>query len=92
MKNYELFDKKNLITWMNPEIYNKDELSFIEISLYHHTSESDGIRIKYESERDGWIIEQPSVFEFYPDDKDFDQDWQEVAFIKSRAKGKPDLT
>lgn len=45
---------------------------------------ADDIRISYDFNRDGWKIEQASVFE--GDTDDFDPDWQEVAFIKAWAR------
>ncbi len=45
------------IDWIYPEIYNKDNQSVIEIGL-NHTRASDSIRVKYDSDRNGWIIEQ----------------------------------
>jgi hypothetical protein len=47
---------------------------------------TDGIRLSYDYDRDGWIIEQQSRFAWRADDKVFDPDWQEVAFIESWAR------
>lgn len=69
------------ISWSYPEIYDKSNLSILEISLCH-TRASDNIRVKYESDRDGWIIEQASKHE-WAEDEDDDPDWQEVAFISA---------
>lgn len=44
---------------------------------------SDGIRLSYDFERDGWVIEQASIFEWEGDDEVCDPDWQEVAFVVS---------
>lgn len=41
---------------------------------------SDGIRLSYDYERDGFRIEQASRFAWLHED-DCDPDWQEVAFI-----------
>lgn len=49
---------------------------------------ADGIRISYDFERDGWRIEQASVFEWDADDQERDPDWQEVAFVKAWARAK----
>ena len=56
----------------------------IELDLMD-TRASDGIRIVYDFDRDGWSILQASRF-VYPaetpkEDRDFD--WQEVAFVRS---------
>lgn len=51
---------------------------------------SDGIRMFYDYERDGWAIQQAAIFEWACDDEDMDRDWQEVAFIQSWAREKLD--
>lgn len=75
------------ITWSYPEIYDRENQSTLTISL-SHTRAADDIRIKYDSERDGWIIEQSAVFSWDCDDLECDPDWQEVAFIKAWAREK----
>lgn len=73
MDNIEIKGSK-FLDWVYPEIY--DNPDYLEISLIH-TRASDGIRVKYESERDGFIIEQPVW-------KDgLIVDWTEVYFAKS---------
>ena len=47
---------------------------------------ADSIRISYEKKRDGWLIEQASVFEWDGDDPVYDKDWKEVAFVKAWAR------
>ena len=52
---------------------------------------SDGIRLHYDYERDGWVIEQASVFSWDSEEASNApnaEDWQEVAFIKSWARQK----
>lgn len=47
---------------------------------------SDGIRITYDFERDGYVIEQPTKLEWATDDPESgDEKWKEVAFIQSWA-------
>jgi len=41
---------------------------------------SDGIRLHYDYERDGWVIEQP----------DNNENWKETAFAQSWARERPD--
>jgi hypothetical protein len=77
--NYE--PTHETIDWMYPEIYDRDKQSTLRIGLCH-TRAADDIRIKYDSERDGWIIEQASIFE-HDTDKNYDPDWKEVAFVKA---------
>lgn len=50
---------------------------------------SDGVRLSYDYQRDGWIVEQASRFEWDADDAVMDPDWREVAFIKSWAREEP---
>ena len=67
---------------------SRDE-KFIRIDLCDIRA-SDGLRISYDFERDGWKIEQASVFGWDSDDKVCDPDWQEVAFIQAWGRKKPD--
>lgn len=78
-------NKNHYISWSYPEIYDRKKQTFLEISLCH-TRAADSIRIKYDSERNGYVIEQASIFEWEPSDKENEQDWQEVAFIGAYAR------
>ncbi len=49
---------------------------------------ADSIRISYDYDRDGYKIEQASIFEFDCDDTVCDEDWQEVAFIQAWKRKK----
>lgn len=62
------------IDWMYPDIYDDKPRSFLQIHLVH-TRASDGIRIEYDSHRDGWVILQ----------EDNHDEWKEVAFAQSWA-------
>jgi hypothetical protein len=73
------------IIWSYPEIYKKHSTLIISLS---HTRAADSIRIKYDSDRDGWVIEQASVFEWDADDTICDPFWKEVAFVKAWANEK----
>jgi hypothetical protein len=44
------------ITLMSPNIY--EDHTYLNIDMCH-TRASDGLRLHYESDRDGWVIEQP---------------------------------
>ena len=44
---------------------------------------SDGIRISYDFDRDGWIIEQPRFYMVGSEEK---IDWEETAFVESWAR------
>ena len=48
---------------------------------------ADDIRISYDFERDGWKIEQASMFS-WPAGSDCDRDWQEVAFVQAWTREK----
>jgi len=52
-----------------------------------HVRAADSILIEYDFDRDGYSIKQASTFR--GDVPGFDQDWQEVAFIKAWARAKP---
>lgn len=47
---------------------------------------ADDIRISYDFDRDGWVIEQASIFAWPAGDEVCDPDWQEVAFIEAWAR------
>ena len=47
---------------------------------------ADNIRVSYDKKRDGWKIEQASIFRFDVDDEVCDADWQEVAFVQAWAR------
>jgi hypothetical protein len=44
---------------------------------------TDGIRVSFDFDRDGYKIEQASRFGFACDDEVCDPDWQEVAFVQA---------
>lgn len=52
---------------------------------------ADSIRIFYDFQRDGWVIQQAAIFEWTIEDPVCDSDWQEVAFVQAWARErKPD--
>lgn len=51
---------------------------------------ADSIRVSYDFDRDGWKIEQASVFEWDVGEEVFDQGWQEVAFVPAWQLDKAD--
>jgi hypothetical protein len=57
-----------------------DGVKAIEIGLMAVRA-SDGIRIEYDFDRDGWVIKQPGGDS---------SDWQEVAFVESWARSPED--
>ena len=84
----ELLGSSN-IGWVYPEIYDKQHRDCIIIELCH-TRSANPIRIEFDSERDGYIIQQPTRFSWPIDDCCCDQVWKEVAFIQAWAVGKRD--
>ena len=67
-----------------PNIHMIDK---VEVNLSDVRS-ADSIRISYDFDRDGWKIEQASIFEWDGDDEVCDPDWQEVAFVQAWAREK----
>lgn len=63
-----------------PRIQKQDKVRFIKIELCDVRA-ADGIRVHYDFDRDGWIIEQASVFEWDADDQVCDPCWKEAAFV-----------
>jgi len=72
------------IVWSYPNIYETPDHLRLGLS---HLRAADDLRISYSSERDGWVIEQASKFE-WEDGEDLDEDWQEVAFVQAWAREK----
>ncbi len=58
-----------------------DEPNGIEIDLVDVRA-SDGIRVRYDFDRDGWVIEQPTRFEWKLYEQ-VDFGWKESAFVPS---------
>ncbi len=62
-----------------------ENFKYIELGLFHVRA-ADSIRIHYDLDRDGYVIEQASVFSWACDDEVCDPDWQEVAFVQAWAR------
>lgn len=73
------------VTLTYPNIAGPDACRYVEVDQ-ESVRASDGVRLSYDYERDGWIVEQASRFEWDADDAVMDPDWQEVAFIQSWAR------
>ncbi len=71
-----------------PDCAGEDHIRRVEIGLLHVRA-ADDIRISYDFDRDGYIIEQSSIFSWDLADEVCDPDWQEVAFIQAWAREKP---
>lgn len=57
---------------------------FIEVGLMDVRA-ADNIRVSYDFERDGWKIEQASIFQWPSDDPVCDEGWKEVSFVQAWA-------
>jgi hypothetical protein len=65
-----------------------DNETHIRIGLLHVRA-ADDIRIHYDFERDGYVIEQASYFGPWEVGAPADMDWQEVAFVKAWGRERP---
>jgi len=67
--------------------FNRNFMSYIQIAL-NDVRAADNIRITYDFDRDGWKIEQASIFERESNETNYEPDWQEVAFIQAWGRTK----
>jgi hypothetical protein len=63
----------------------ENKVKYIEIGLIDVRA-TDGIRISFDFDRNGWMIEQPTKSTWDADDTICDQCWVEVAFCGAFAK------
>jgi len=66
------------------------DIKFIHVGL-SDVRATDDIRISYDFDRDGWLIEQATVHEWIGEDNECDPKWKESAFIPEwqyREEGK----
>jgi hypothetical protein len=61
------------------------EVKQIQIGLIDVRA-ADDIRVSYDHNRNGWVIQQASEWEL--DDTERDQGWTEVAFVKAWSQRK----
>jgi len=68
---------------------NEGQPHTLEIGLMDVRA-ADCIRVIYDFDRDGWSILQASTFEWEDagPDAEYDEDWQEVAFVPAWAREK----
>ena len=78
-------DKTKRVTLWYPR--NRDQAKYLQLSLAEVRA-ADDIRISYDFDRDGWVIEQASTFEWELGDTVCDPDWAEVAFVRAWAREK----
>src|SRR3569623_1239356 len=75
-------------TWVKGNVFHLDlwyprfpeNIGVVEIGI-QDTRAADNIRISYDYDRDGWKIEQASVFEWDAADTVMDEGWEEVVFV-----------
>ncbi len=60
-----------------------NKVKFIEVGLMDVRA-NDGMRLHYDYDRDGWVIEQPTKLEWEVGEEP-DPHWKEVAFIQAWA-------
>ena len=58
---------------------------FVQVGLIDVRA-ADDVRLHYDFDRNGWVVEQASIFSWSSDETKFDMDWKEVAFIKAWAR------
>lgn len=63
---------------------NPNGVKYFEINQ-ESVRATDGIRLHYDYDRDGWVIEQPTKLSWLYKDDACDMGWKEVAFIQSWA-------
>jgi len=63
---------------------SRDRNEYLHVDLMDVRA-ADGIRIHFDFDRNGWVIEQASVFRWDVDDEVCDEGWQEVAFCEAWA-------
>lgn len=78
-KYFNVIDRRLCVEMFYPR--QEDEPNCVEIDLIDVRA-SDGIRVRYDFERDGWVIEQPTKFEWKVDEQ-VDFGWKESAFVPS---------
>lgn len=66
-----------------------DAIQHIEVGLYDVRA-ADSVRVHYDFDRDGWVVEQASTFSWEAGDNKCDPDWQEVSFAQAWARKKED--
>lgn len=74
-------DKELLVELTYPET-NKDGVAYIEVDQ-ESVRASDSVRLHYDYDRDGWVVEKPTKLCWNSSDKECDMGWREVAFIQS---------
>lgn len=73
------------VEWFYPDIYKGTSRLVVNLS---HVRAADGLGIRYDSERDGWVIEQHPFVE-HDGWSEPVGDWTEVAFVKAWALERP---
>lgn len=61
---------------------DESKVKFVEVDQ-ESVRASDGIRLTYDYERDGWSIQQPTRLTWPSGDEACDNGWKETAFVQS---------
>lgn len=85
---FQLYKDKALFEFWYPRL-EAQPIKYLEVGLMDVRA-SDNIRISYDYDRDGWKIEQASIFSWDGDDEICDPDWQEVSFVQAWGREKSD--
>jgi len=73
----ELLDDTLKVTLLYPRV---NPWKFIEVDLCDVRA-NDGIRLYFDFDRDGWVVQQPTKL-FWEADEEPDMGWKESAFIQ----------
>lgn len=86
LDNIDFHTNTAMVEISYPRLEN-NKIKNIEVGL-SDVRAADNIRISYDFDRDGWKIEQASIFSWDIEDTEMDPDWQEVAFVKAWEREK----
>lgn len=86
LDNIGFHDNTAIVEISYPRL-DDNKIKNIEVGL-SDVRAADNIRISYDFDRDGWKIEQASIFSWDIEDTEMDPDWQEVAFVKAWEREK----
>jgi hypothetical protein len=65
-----------------------NEVQAVQVGL-SDVRAADNVRVSYDFERNGWVVQQASTFEWSGDAaEECDPDWQEVAFVPAWGRRK----
>ena len=80
--NYIMVRDNILAVDLNYPRNTDSQINTIQVGLIDVRA-ADDIQIKYDFDRDGWVVMQASIFEWDVEDTIRDEGWVEVAFIQA---------